>query len=484
MGGVTLVDTTGDPEPHSTILKNLSNVEVFNQQISLVDPIPLVQNQLLSQSQNQSIGSFSISDFLVPGLQSKTWEDWQVTDELNPFVTGIDAQDYTSDLAALPFQFDLDTVWDTTAMTGLPADQAFDEFVFDLAPSNFITPETVNVADLIVGPSSSAPSVSPQELAIEDIPVNFNNYQDLALANYYGFTEDDSVVSDSDLGSDLSDIDSSSEDERDDANEDESESLGQVASYESEDIIETPIATLHIAEPHSSQPQQAAREDPHKRFMEETLVARISNDLGPEHMPGLFKILKGTADQDNVDTDEDEEMEVDLARLDETTLVELYQYVETCCMQTIKSIISAEEERKRVALAKAQEERERYLDEQRTPELSPAHSYSSASPSPPHPSSYSVNGYGTSNNKKRSATTSTSCTTYYERSGVEEQTEAYWMAVQHKTKRKKMINNSPICMGGGGTGKGKRIKKALVQLQENEDDLDIGEDDEIDVVGF
>ncbi|KAG0022922.1 hypothetical protein BGZ80_010837 [Entomortierella chlamydospora] len=530
MGGITFVDTSVEPESHTTILKNLSQAEALNQ--LALDASALVgQNLIQSQVQNQSSGSFSISDFLVPGLQSKAWEDWQVADELNPFATGMDSQDFTTDLAALPFQFGLDGMWDTTTAAGLPADQAYDEFVFDLTPSNFASPETVNVADLIVGPNSMAPSVSPQELAISSMPTDYN-YEDLALANFYGFTEHDSVVSDSDLGSDLSEVDSSSDEEDDDdesEDEEEEDEIEVLAKAHDQicpkqtgpteqnvvDVVESAAGQGHLSvedldvaismslttkdsresvapQQQQEQEQRPRTESPNKRFMEETLVARINNDLGPEHMAGLFKILKGTVGQDDNDEDEDEEMEVDLSRLDEATLVELYQYVETCCMQTIKSIFTAKEQeckRAATAAAKAQQEsleRARYL-ETRTPELSPSHSYSSASPSPPHPSfsSYNLNGCGSSNNKKRTATTSTLGTNYYERSGVEERTEALWMAAQHKSKRKRMINNSPACMGGGGTGKGRRIQKSFEQVQEDQDeDMEIGEDDEIDVVGI
>ncbi|KAF8984429.1 hypothetical protein BGZ46_008085 [Entomortierella lignicola] len=512
MGGITLVDTPVESENPSSILKNLSHVEALNQ--LALDASALI-GQNLSQPQNQSnFGSFSISDFLVPGLQSKAWEDWQVADELNPFATGVDSQDFSNDLAALPFQFGLDGMWDTTTTTtatsGLPSDQAYDEFVFDLAPSNFASPETVNVADLIVGPNSMAPSVSPQELAMSSIPFNYNNYQDLALASLYGFTEQDSAISDSDLGSDLSQVDSSSDDDDEDEDEEEDEededeteepeqTLGEIESDKSEenlvDIVEgvvnqdqflaedlsAAIAKSLTATTISEPPKlQQLVQDPNKRLMEETLVARINNDLGPEHMAGLFKILKGS----DVDDDEEEEMEVDLARLDEATLVEVYQYVETCCMQTIKSIFIAEDqERKRAA--KVQQEALERSSYYRTPELSPSHSYSSASPSPSHPSSYNVNGYVSGNNKKRSATASTACTNYHERSGIEEQTEALWMTAQHKSKRKRMTNNSPVCMGGGGTGKGRRIQKPFEQVQEDQDEeYEIGEDDEIDVVGF
>ncbi|KAI1319131.1 hypothetical protein EDD11_004774 [Mortierella claussenii] len=523
MGGITLVDTPTPSECHATSLKTISRAEALNQ-LALDASALVSQSAQGQQHASTAAGSFSISDFLVPGLQSKAWEDWQVADELNPFASGVSPQDFTSDLAALPFHFGLDgmlgnAMWDNTigaanVATGLPADQAYDEFVFDLAPSNFATPATVNIADLLVGPNSAAPSVSPLDLAASAMPANFNNYEDLALANLYGFTEHESDVSDSDLGSDLSDADdgdsSSDEEDEDDEGEDENDQSQPAISAQDvaeanrlldEDLSTAMAMSMATAAPvlvaQQKQQQQPIAEDPNKRRMEEALVARISNDLGPEHMAGLFKILKRAHDQEDADEDEDEEMEVDLSRLDEATLVELYQYVETCCMQTMGFILAAEEqERKRAAAAaKAREEeqlmveRERLLA-QRTPELSPSHSSTSSSPSPPHPSSssYNVSGCGSSNNKKRSATASISCTTYYERSGVEEQTEALWMSAQHKSKRKRVNNNSPACMGGGGTSKGRRKQKSMSEKQQHDDQFEnfeeIGEDDEIDVVGI
>lgn len=78
---ITLVDTPTEIEGSFSNLKNLSQAEVLHR-------LALDANNLASQGliqQTPAAGSFSISDFLVPGLQTKTWEDWQVADELNPF---------------------------------------------------------------------------------------------------------------------------------------------------------------------------------------------------------------------------------------------------------------------------------------------------------------------------------------------------------------------------------------------------------------
>ncbi|KAF9135638.1 hypothetical protein BGW39_001518 [Mortierella sp. 14UC] len=525
-------------------LKSLSQAEVLHR--LALDASNLASQGLIQQQQQQgssSSDSFSISDFLVPGLQTKTWEDWQVADELNPFATTTDAQTYSANLVPMPFQFELDgmmmgdATWDTVTAAavagGLSSDLAYDEFVFDLSPSHFAAPATIDVADLIVGPDSMASStvVSPRDL---QMPYSHDTYEDLALADFYGFTEhDDAGIFDSDSGSDLSDVDSLFDDDDED-DDDESDDTDGNAEQEvvmditneltsvSESVIElqdaTNTLTLSAANVHEFAPQQTRvmTEDPNKRRMEEALVSRINNDLGPEHMAGLFKILRGG---DAEDDDEDEELEVDLSRLDESTLVQLYQYVETCCMQTMGSILAAEKEeqerqKKEAAAAtaleaakKAQQEQEtleyaRALELRSTPELSPSRysspsssSSSSVSPSPPHHSSYSATECGSSNNKKRSATNSTSCTTKYERNDVEKQAEALWMNTQHKSKRKRMNNNSPVCMGGGGTGKGQRLKKSMMMMdqeeqqpkqqpQQVEESEEIGEDDEIDIVGF
>ncbi|KAF9987411.1 hypothetical protein BGZ75_000624 [Mortierella antarctica] len=403
----------------------------------------------------------------------------------------MDQQDPSSDLASMPFQVGHDgmlagTMWDSSAALGLSADLAYDEFVFDLSPSNFATPATVNVADLIVGPDSMAPSVSPLDLAMPTMPTSFHMEQDLALANLYGFT-DPLLSFTSDSGSDLSDAESSSDEEEDETDDDDQDQTLQDASRLAEDesidtdhalqknaeiamsleSLEIPLVVAPSLEamPELQQQQQTVAEDPNKRRMEEALVARISNDLGPEHMAGLFEILKGSGGQSALD--EDEEMEVDLSSLDETTLVEVYQYVETCCMQTLGSILAAEEQ-KRIALEKEAMAQRMAACMDRTPELSPRHSTSSCSPSPPHPSSC-----GPSNsNRRRYATSSTSCTSHHDRHDVEEQAQALWMASQHKYKRKRGNKNGPVCMGGGGTGKGQRISM-MIEVEEDNEEIDI-----------
>ncbi|KAG0306560.1 hypothetical protein BGZ97_000707 [Linnemannia gamsii] len=462
---------------------------------------------------NQAAPTFSISDFLVPGLQTKVWDDWQGADVLNDYST-FDTQDFSSDLNGNPFQFGLDglmgnaPIWDNNT---IPADQAYDEFVFDLSPSAFETPATVNVADLIVGPNSSsacsdASAVSPMDLSMPSVDM----YQSLALANLYGFT-DPILGSDSDSDSELD------EDASDDSDQDEIVKVAIAAPMTvSKSAVDAQSTAPVVQHQQVMAPAAPAvkREDPNKRRMEEALVARISNDLGPEHMAGLFKILNGSSDQ-NVDDDEDEEMEVDLSCLDETTLVQVYQYVETCCMQTMRSILAAEErERAAVAAAKAaaaaeaeaiEKQRQRYYAE-RTPELSPSHSSaSSSSPSPPHPSSGSATkGRRGTYNKKRSPVQSTSLAMYQAADDLEQ--DALWTAGHaSKARRKRASHGSSTGVGGGGTDKGRRIQKDVVQQQQllvqqqqsmenvvvlrataaadDFDEMEYGEDAEIDVVG-
>ncbi|KAK3839600.1 MAG: hypothetical protein J3R72DRAFT_177524 [Linnemannia gamsii] len=528
MGGITLVENPPvDPDGglalpsglfNPTLLKELNqlqfsaaiaqnnnNINTNTMQTTPTTTFPITNADATS---NQTVGSatFSISDFLVPGLQTKVWDDWQGADVLNDY-SAFDTQDFSSDLNGNPFQFGLDglmgnaPIWDNNA---IPADQAYDEFVFDLAPSAFHTPTTVNIADLIVGPNASSNCdsvVSPLDLTMPSVEM----YQDLALANLYGFTD---PTMGSDSGSD-SEVD---EDASDDSDDDEM-TKGAAAS------MSVPIpAQVHSAAPvvHRQQPiapaTPAKREDPNKRRMEEALVARINNDLGPEHMAGLFKILNGS----DVEEDEDEEMEVDLSCLDETTLVQVYQYVESCCMQTMGSILAAEE-RERVAIAAAkaaavaaaeaeamEKERQRYYAE-RTPELSPGHSSaSSSSPSPPHPSSgSSTKGRRANYTKKRSGVQSNSIAMYQAADDIEQ--DALWTAGHaSKSRRKRATQGSSVGVGGGGTDKGRRIQKDTIQIQQyqqpqhplenvvvlratasadDDDEMEYGEDAEIDIVG-
>ncbi|KAF9931182.1 hypothetical protein FBU30_010625 [Linnemannia zychae] len=447
--------------------------------------------------------TFSISDFLVPGLQTKVWDDWQGADILNDY-SSFDTQDFSSDLNGNFFQFGLDglvgntPIWENNA---IPSDQAYDEYVFDLAPSAFETPATVNVADLIVGGPSSSSAVAPMDLTMSSVEM----YQDLALANLYGFTEpimQSDISSDSELDEEMSE-DSDLDDE-------------MIKSTMQKPTTETQAPAPSIIQP-QQQPTATSpykRVDPNKRRMEEALVARINNDLGPEHMAGLFKILNGSSDHDN-EEDEDEEMEVDFSCLDETTLVQVYQYVEACCMQTMGSILAAEErERATMAAAKAaavakaeatKRQRQRYYAE-RTPELSPDHSSaSSSSPSPPHPSSGTATKNRRSNsNKKYSPIQSTSTALYQAADDLEQ--DALWTAGHaFKSKRKRASHGSSTGIGGGGTDKGRRIQKDMIQHQQvmmqqqpsveniivlratssvdDDDEMDLGEDAEIDVVG-
>jgi len=410
-----------------------------------------------------------------------------------------DTQDFATDLNTLPFQFGLDNmlgntpIWDNHA---IPADQAYDEFVFDLAPTAFDAPTTVNIADLIAGPNSMTAntSISPMDLTAA------STYQDLALATLYGFN-DHSFESDS--GSDLDDAEDSDSDDED---VEEEQSI-EVTAHD--DVVELSIepASVSVA-PVASAPVK--RDDPNKRRMEEALVARINNDLGEEHMAGLFNILNGTSEDDGAD-----EMEVDLSCLDETTLVEVYQYVESCCMQTMGSILAAEE-RERAAIAAANaaaaaaasemeaQERQRqmrYLE--RTPELSSSYSSaSSISPSPPHPSSIPSPSKSKRGNNKRRA--SPSSINYHE--GEEYAQETLWpnsattsgaeMIVEHSSKgKRKRTNNSGVHgIGGGGTGKGRRIQKDQQAVMSSnilvgqavvmEDEMEYGEDTEIDIEGI
>ncbi|KAF9545590.1 hypothetical protein EC957_010675 [Mortierella hygrophila] len=461
---------------------------------------------------NQAAPTFSISDFLVPGLQTKVWDDWQGADVLNDY-SAFDTQDFSSDLNGNPFQFDLDglmgntPIWDNNA---IPADQAYDEFVFDLAPNAFETPATVNVADLIVGPNSSASSasaVSPMDLSMASVDM----YQNLTLANLYGFTD---PTTGSDSGSDSE----ADEDASDDSDQDEV-AKATAPTVVPQPAVDTLLCTPIVQQPMAPVPAAIKREDPNKRRMEEALVARINNDLGPEHMAGLFKILNGFSDQD-AENDEDEEMEVDLSSLDETTLVQVYQYVETCCMQTMRSILAAEErERAAIAATKAaaaaaaaaaaeadamERQRQRYYAE-RTPELSPGHSSaSSSSPSPPHPSSGSATkGRRGTYNKKRSPVQSTSLAMYQAADDLEQ--DALWTAGHaSKARRRRATLGSSTGVGGGGTDKGRRIQKDMAQQQQlmmqqqqsmehvvvlrttvaaDDDEMEYGEDAEIDVVG-
>ncbi|KAF9982292.1 hypothetical protein BGZ75_006330, partial [Mortierella antarctica] len=145
----------------------------------------------------------------------------------------------------------------------ISADQAYDESVFYLAPSNLATITTVNVADLIVGPDSMAPSDASRLAEDESIDTDYALQKNAEITN-------------------------------------------------SLDSLDMHLEAAPLLKPMSEQQQQqqTVAEDPNKRRMEEAFVERISNDLGSEHMAGLFKSLKGSGGQSALD--EDEDMEVDL----------------------------------------------------------------------------------------------------------------------------------------------------------------------------
>ncbi|KAI7829362.1 hypothetical protein BC939DRAFT_441671 [Gamsiella multidivaricata] len=480
--------------------------------------------------------TFSISDFLVPALQTKVWEDWQAADDFtSAFETQNDLHHTTAN--GMPFHLGLDSVLGSSLVSwdndDLPEDQAYDEFVFDLPPSAF-EPPTVNVADLIVGPHSVAGSTSVSPLELLAFPNEEDErYRELMLANLYGFTEPAT-------GSEGES--SSSESEEDDAEDSDDEDDEDEGHDGEKDVAEEPvldIAAVTVADAEQEvlpsdiesetmiimgiNPKKAATapvmtavskpEDPNKRRMEESLAARISNDLGPEHMAGLFKILKG----DQVD-DEDEEMEVDLSCLDETMLVQVYQYVETCCMQTMGSIVAAEQ---RAALDRAHRQKQQQQQQQqyqyrhqgyedRTPELSPSYS-SSSSPSPPHSSSHPVSPTkGSRNtNKKRNGATMASMMVYQDANHGADQ-DPHWNAGHHHpykataaaaptaTTRRKRSNTA-------GSRKMQKdvqhmhqqllqqeqqqayeacVAAETMMLQTADDEMDVGEDAEIDVVGI
>lgn len=352
----------------------------------------------------------------------------------------------SSDINDLSLQLGLDDLMGNTPIwenTAVPEDQAYDEFVFDLTPSHFETPATVNVADLIVGSHSMAAttSVSPLELTM----ANSSAYdQDLALANLYGFNEP-STGSDSDSGSE-----SEESDDAEDSDEDEDgDSCIEMAKVVREvgtastaaKVIPKDVKPVSVVQPQIDLDATAAAiapvstpEDPNKRRMEEALAARISNDLGPEHMAGLFKLLKGTTDEQNEDED-DEEVEVDLSCLDETVLVQVYQYVEACCMQTMGSILAAEKRERAVraaAVAAAAEADLLRRAHQRMPELLPSHSYASSSSSPqpatPSKTGRRSSGGGGSHKKRHGNSAQESAATIYLR---HQETDAVEQAAQN-----------------------------------------------------
>jgi len=421
-------------------------------------------------------------------------------------------------------------IWESDAV---PADQAYDEFVFDLTPSHFETPATINVADLIVGPHSMASataSVSPLELTM----ANTSAYdQDLALANLYGFNEcSTGTDSESESGSEESDI-SSDEDGEDDGEDIGIETDSGMAKVVGKTDAESTLAMaiLEDVDPIDIAAQQQTNpdipptaivpvstpEDPNKRRMEEVLAARISNDLGPEHMAGLFKILKASTDEQD-ECDDDDEVEVDLSRLDETTLVQVYQYVEACCMQTMGSILAAEKRERaaQAAAAAAAEAKSIRRTHQRTPELSPSHSYSSSSsPSPPASSSKSGRRSGNGQKKRQGNSYHDPAVTLHRRhqeaDDIEQMAQnSTWNSGHPYKARRKRSNTVGSSTSGRKTqkdhssqqqqqqypqqqtstyldhssGAGAAEAVVLRAAEQNMEEMECGEDAEIDVVGI
>ncbi|KAG0049283.1 hypothetical protein BGZ83_005893 [Gryganskiella cystojenkinii] len=514
---------------------NNNTIPAFNS--AEIDAINNTQTAPNNTSAPTNANPFSISDYLVPGLQTKVWEDWQGADDLqdytvlcvsliptNPLLSvflhfgpsssnTFETQDYVSDLNSMPFQFGLENmlgntpIWDNNA---IPADQAYDEFVFELAPTSFETPTTVNIADLIVGPSSNNnTSVSPLDLTTTAA----STYQDLALAHLYGFNDNSY---DSDSGSDLDEVDFSDSEDEEEVEEKYTTPKAEIEAIAAQEpVVIVEQQQLQVVKGHVSvnvvprnvpaTPAVVKCDDPNKRRMVEVLVDRINNDLGEDDMPGLFKILSGS--DDGAD-----EMEVDFSSLDESTLVQVYQYVESCCMQTMGAILAAEE-RDRAAVTAAQaaqaaaaaeqeaalERQVRYME--RTPELSPSYSSaSSISPSPPHPSSIPSPSSKSKRGPKKRRTPSYNEDEIYAQeahfpiSATTTGAEATSTEYASKGKRKRANNGGLHGIGGGGTGKGRRIQKDQHQPQAvlpvvgqtvvMEDEMEYGEDTEIDIVGI
>ncbi|KAG0251858.1 hypothetical protein DFQ27_008480 [Actinomortierella ambigua] len=525
MGGITLVDSPADPERGgvptypSLLLKSntafatgpiaplagasdLALQQSFDHLIS-TDKLSVANDAVnMATGANNAGGSngFSIADFLVPGLQTKTWDDWQsaVDDLSNQSDLAFGVQDFTSDLNAMALQTGFEsllgntTVWQQADLQGLPMEQAYDELVFDLSSSSFEQPTTVNTADLIAGPNNM-PAVSPLDLALRA-----NTYQDLALANLYGFTEVDASSDSQHESDDLEEEDEDEDeegDEEDGSDDDGSKQIAHLQDRQFQEDLNTAMAmslaeangtTLSSSSPRALSPATTTdpvtmvarpmlgRGDSNKRRMEEQLAARISNDLGPEHMAGLFKILKGGAGDEDEEEDEDEEVEFDLSSLDETKLVELYQYVESCCIQTMGTILAAHQDRERAAAAEkariAREEEDRKVAAaaaaataaaeaayqealmRRTPELSSSQTSSaSSSNNSPSPVAQSPSKGRRSTTKRSSPSTSTSEFVY-----TYEEEEDSWGPSSIHCKRKR-VTGQGAGVGGGGTGKGRRI---------------------------
>ncbi|KAG9321862.1 hypothetical protein KVV02_002198, partial [Mortierella alpina] len=210
--------------------------------------------------------SFSNSDFLVQAN----------------IATDNDQQDLSSDLASTQCQIGFN---DGMLAGTISADQAYDAFVFYLVPSNLATITTVNVADLIVGPDSMAPSVSPLGLSMPTMPASFHMEQYPALASLYGFT--DASLS----HSTRTDASRLAKDQSIDTDYALQINAEITSSLDSLDMHLEAAPSLEPM-PEQQQQQQTVTKDPTGATWE-ALVARISNDLGSEHLASLFETLKG-----------------------------------------------------------------------------------------------------------------------------------------------------------------------------------------------
>jgi hypothetical protein len=137
----------------------------------------------------------------------------------------------------------------------------------------------------------------------------------------------------------------SSEDSSDDSSSDEDDESGS----EHEDvIIPTTVANLNSRRRMSyssdsdsdSEPtfhRQSRASSPvtnpymymHKRQIEETLLERITNSLNPEKLPGILSILAS----EKPNTQQEDEVEIDLSCLARDQLVQILFYVDACILE-------------------------------------------------------------------------------------------------------------------------------------------------------
>lgn len=93
---ITLADTPDDPEGSYALpvsLKNMNMASIMSLNLNL-NLNNLTTTPITNATQGSSLpldtthtqtNTFSISDFLVPGLQSKAWEDWQGMVDMNDY---------------------------------------------------------------------------------------------------------------------------------------------------------------------------------------------------------------------------------------------------------------------------------------------------------------------------------------------------------------------------------------------------------------